>query len=309
MNRSTTISVLLVNTKKTVETACWKTTWPTQNERFDREPLNSSQCCVSLIFHDSVTFMVPPSWVNIIFRQGFSFSLEGTHHLLVAYCWAFRGIVLITAKACVMGETFGRQVKPFTWEWAVLSKQQPQPRTRSKIIYFSCFNKCLVHMAGDRGKRKAWMHCKSAKTPRTTAGEAKLLKKGTLVNVSRLIHRPECWLILKKVFSLSCVFEINLILRFLNETDSSTQPPISTKESGDSDPANLKVEVDNFLPFFVDPGSNSIACSCKESSKSDTEGFNCSSHNKFDGEQGETRDIIEEPAKSNGNLEDDNTPL
>lgn len=30
---------------------------------------------------------------------------------------------------------------------------------------------------------------------------------------------------------------------------------------------------------------------------------------KFDGEQGETRDIIEEPAKSNGNLEDDNTPL
>lgn len=250
MNRSTTISILLVNTKKTVETACWKTTWPTQNERFDREPLNSSQCCVSLIFHDSVTFMVPPSWVNIIFRQGFSFSLEGTHHLLVAYCWAFRGIVLITAKACVMGETFGRQVKPFTWEWAVLSKQQPQPRTRSKIIYFSCFNKCLVHMAGDRGKRKAWMHCKNAKTPRTTAGEAKLLKKGTLVNVSRLIHRLECWLILKKVFSLRCVFEINSILRFLNETDSSTQPPISTKESGDSDPANLKVEVDNFLPFF-----------------------------------------------------------
>lgn len=83
----------------------------------------------------------------------------------------------------------------------------------------------------------------------------------------------------------------------------------STKESGDSDPANLKVEVDNFLPFFVDPGSNSIACSCKESSKSDTEGFYCSSHSKFDGEQGETRDIIEEPAKSNGNLEDDNTPL
>ena len=111
------------------------------------------------------------------------------------------------------------------------------------------------------------------------------------------------------MFSLSCVFEINSILRFLNETDSSTQPPISTKESGDSDPANLKVEVDNFLPFFVDPGSNSIACSCKESSKSDTEGFNCSSHSKFDGEQGETRDIIEEPAKSNGNLEDDNTPL
>lgn len=149
-----------------------------------------------------------------------------------------------------MGETFGRQVKPFKWEWAVLSKQQPQPRTRSKIIYFSCFNKCLVHMAGDRGKRKAWMHCKNAKTPRTTAGEAKLLKKGTLVNVSRLIHQPECWLILKKVFSLSCVFEINSILRFLNETDSSTQPPISTKESGDSDPANLKVEDDNFLPFF-----------------------------------------------------------
>lgn len=111
------------------------------------------------------------------------------------------------------------------------------------------------------------------------------------------------------MFSLSCVFEINSILRFLNETDSSTQPPISTKESGDSDPANLKVEVDNFLPFFVDPGSNSIVCSCKESSKSDTEGFNCSSHSKFDGEQGETRDIIEEPAKSNGNLEDDNTPL
>lgn len=111
------------------------------------------------------------------------------------------------------------------------------------------------------------------------------------------------------MFSLRCVFEINSILRFLNETDSSTQPPISTKESGDSDPANLKVEVDNFLPFFADPGSNSIACSCKESSKSDTEGFNCSSHSKFDGEQGETRDIIKEPAKSNGNLEDDNTPL
>lgn len=70
-----------------------------------------------------------------------------------------------------------------------------------------------------------------------------------------------------------------------------------------------KLKLIIFFLFFVDPGSNSIACSCKESSKSDTEGFNCSSHSKFDGEQGETRDIIEEPAKSNGNLEDDNTPL
>lgn len=108
MNRSTTISILLVNTKKTVETACLKTTWPTQNERFDREPLNSSQCCVSLIFHDSVTFMVPPSRVNIILRQGFSFSLEGTHHLLWDHCilLSFQGNCVDHCESMCNGRNF-----------------------------------------------------------------------------------------------------------------------------------------------------------------------------------------------------------
>ena len=112
----------------------------------------------------------------------------------------------------------------------------------------------------------------------------------------------------------SYLFENDSMLTFLNETDlqsdqSSTQPPTSTTESGDSDPAYLEVEVDEFSSFFVDPESNSVACSSEESSESDTESFDCSSDSEFDGEQDQTRDTIEEPAKNNEDLGGDDIPL
>ena len=170
-------------------------------------------------------------------------------------------------------------------------------------------------MADDKGKCKAWLHCKNAKIPRTTAWRSKTVEKGNLGECStfdsstRMSIDPD-----ESAQSSSRVFENDSMLTFLNETDlqsgqSSTQPPTSTTESGDSDPANLEVEVDEFSSFFVDPESNSVACSSEESLESDTESSDCSSDSEFDGEQDETRDTIEEPAKSNEDLGGDDIPL
>ena len=167
--------------------------------------------------------------------------------------------------------------------------------SRLKIRFFFALPLMFgPHWQTTEASAKHGCTAKNAKIPRTTAWRSKTVEKGNLGKCStfdsstRMSIDPE-----ESAQSSSHVFENDSMLTFLNETDlqsdqSSTQPPTSTTESGDSDPAYLEVEVDEFSSFFVDPENNSVACSSEESSESDTESSDCSSDSEFDGEQDET---------------------
>lgn len=192
---------------------------------------------------------------------------------------------------------------------SVLSNQQPRPRALvPKISLFSHFN-----MADNRVKRKAWMHCKDAKIPRTTAWRSKTVGKENAGKSSMSDSSARISIVAEE--SVRSSSRVSDELTFANETGfqsdhSSTESPTSTTEIDhvfdDYDSANFKDEVDDFSSFFVD----SVDFSGEESSsESDTERSDCSSNSEFDSEQDETNDIIHEPKTSNEDLVDDNIPL
>lgn len=193
----------------------------------------------------------------------------------------------------------------------VLSNQKPRARALvSKISLFSHFD-----MADNRVKRKAWMHCKDAKIPRTTAWRSKTVGKRNVrksLMSDSLVKKsivPE-----ESVRSSSSVSDESTFT-FANETGfqsahSCTESPTSTTEIdnvfGDYDSDNFEDEVDDFSSFFID----SVAYSGeKSSSESDTDRSDCSSDSEFDSEKDETSGIIHESKMSNEDLVDDNIPL
>lgn len=192
---------------------------------------------------------------------------------------------------------------------SVLSNQQPRPRALvPKISLFPHFN-----MADNRVKCKAWMHCKDAKIPRTTAWRSKTVGKENAGKSSMSDSSARMSIVAEE--SVRSSSRVSDELTFVNETGfqsdhSSTESPTSTTEIDhvfdDYDSANFKDEVDDFSSFFVD----SVDFGGKESSsESDTERSDCSSNSEFDSEQDETNDIIHEPKTSNEHLVDDNIPL
>lgn len=170
-------------------------------------------------------------------------------------------------------------------------------------------------MADNRVKRKAWMHCKDAKIPRTTAWRSKTVGKR---NVRKSLMSDS--LVKKSIVAEESVRSSSSVsdestFTFANETGfqsdhSSTESPTSTTEIdnvfGDYDSANFEDEVDDFSSFFID----SVAYSGeKSSSESETERSDCSSDSEFDSEKDETSGIIHESKMSNEDLVDDNIPL
>ena len=177
---------------------------------------------------------------------------------------------------------------------SVFSNQQPRPRAlASKISLFSHFD-----MDENKVKRKAWMQCKDAKIPRTTAWRSKTVGKSLMSDSSAKMS-----IVAKEsVRSSSSVSDNESTFTFANETGfqsdhSSTESPTSTTEIDnvfdDYDSANFEDEGDDFSSFFID----SVAYSGEKSlSESDTE-------------RSETSDIIHKPKMSNEDLVDDNIPL
>ena len=170
-------------------------------------------------------------------------------------------------------------------------------------------------MADNRVKRKAWMHCKDAKIPRTTAWRRKKVGKR---NVRKSLMSDS--LVKKSIVAEESVRSSSSVsdestFTFANETGfqsdhSSIESPTSTTEIdnvfGDYDSANFEDEVDDFSSFFID----SVAYSGeKSSSESDTERSDCSSDSEFDSGKDETSGIIHESKMSNEDLVDDNIPL
>ena len=206
-------------------------------------------------------------------------------------------------------KTFGGKVKRFTWdplgnERFVQSAASTQgSRSKNQFVI-------TINMADNRVKRKAWMHCKDAKIPRTTAWRSKTIGKENAFK--SLMSDSSARMSITAEESLRSFSRVSDESTFANETGfqsdhSSTESPTSATEIDHvSDSANLEDEVDDFSSFFVD----SVAYSGEESSsESDTERSDSSSDSEFDNEQDETSDIIHEPKVSNEDLEDNNIPL
>ena len=187
-------------------------------------------------------------------------------------------------------------------EMIVLSNHKPRTRALvSKISLFSHFD-----MADNRVKRKAWMHCKDAKIPRTTAWRSKAAGKRNVRKSLMSDSLVKMSIVAEESVRSSSSVSDELTLMFANETGfqsdrSSTVSPTSTTEID-----NFEDEVDDFTSFFMD----SVAYSGeKSSSESDTERSDSSSDSEFDSEKGETSGIIHESKMSNEDLVDDNIPL
>ena len=206
-------------------------------------------------------------------------------------------------------KAFGGKVKGFTLdphgnERFVQSAASTQgSRSKNQFVI-------TINMADNRVKRKAWMHCKDAKIPRTTAWRSKTIGKENAFK--SLMSDSSARMSITAEESLRSFSRVSDESTFANETGfqsdhSSTESPTSATEIDHvSDSANLEDEVDDFSSFFVD----SVAYSGEESSsESDTERSDSSSDSEFDNEQDETSDIIHEPKVSNEDLEDNNIPL
>ena len=165
-------------------------------------------------------------------------------------------------------------------------------------------------------KRKAWIHCKNAKIPRSTAWRSQTIGKGSVRKSLMSDSSAKMSIVAEEsVQSSSSVSDNESTFTFANETGFqsdhySTESPTSATEIDnvfdDYNSTNFEDEVNDFSSFFID----SVAYSGEESSsESDTGRSDCSSDSEFDSEKDEMSDIIHEPKMSNEDLVDDNIPL
>ena len=183
-------------------------------------------------------------------------------------------------------------------------------------------------MADNRKKRKAWVYCKEAKIPKTTAWRSRTLEKenagGSLTSDSSIVSSP-VEISARSSCTVSAMFDNVPCLDYFESDQSS---PLASNcdhviETLCDDQSNEGstffddpvTDPDESLSFLIDMGCNSVTSSeesqsSSEKSESETEQSDSGSDSECDSEcNSEHDDETSNPETPDEAIEDDSVPL